>query len=81
MKLTDKDGETLTMTNPRYIKFAKDMSRAGIPWRWYSGRFMFGEDCPAAVTSDEVSYEDIVRATTVRGLRTDDMGKRTVVYP
>lgn len=82
MKLTDKDGYKFTTTNKRFIQFAQDMEEAGIPWRAYSGRFMYGEECPAAVTSDDVSHEDIIRATKVKGLKTDGMGKyHIVVYP
>lgn len=78
---TDGEKDEVATANDRYIKFAKDMEKAGIPWRSYSGRGMYGEKCPAVVTSDEVSQEMVIRATTVTGLRTDTMGYELVVYP
>lgn len=81
--LTSTDGEAdqIATDNPRYIKFAADMTKAGIPWRSYSGRGMYGEKCPAAVTSEEVSREGIIRATALTELNTDTMGYNLVVYP
>lgn len=79
---TDGEDEERETDNPRYIAFAKDMTKAGIPWRWYSGRFMYGMACPASVTdAPDITEEDIIRATKVRGLKQDTLGKDTVVYP
>jgi hypothetical protein len=61
------------------VQFIQDMEKAGIPWRLYSGRGMMGRECPAVCTNDDVTYQDILRATTVN-LRTDSLGRRTVCY-
>ena len=79
---TDGEDESRETDNPRYIAFAKDMTKAKIPWRWYSGRFMYGVSCPASVTnSPELNEEDIIRATKVKGLKQDELGRDTVIYP
>ena len=51
---------------------------------------MFGRECPCACTrqgrevdgewQEGVSEEDIIRATTVKGLRRDNMGLGMVLY-
>lgn len=78
---TDGEGDQLATDNARYIKFAKDMTKAGIPWRTYSGRGMYGERCPAAVTGDGTSEQTIIRATTVERLKTDSLGLHLIIYP
>jgi len=82
-KLISTDGmkEEAETDNARHIKFAKDMTEAGIAWRWYSGRFMYGAKCPASVTYGDVTEEDIIRATTVKGLKMDTLGRGRIIYP
>lgn len=77
---TDQNGRTHETDRERDIAFIKDMEEAGIEWDWYSGRGMYGRQCPSVTTSDGVSDEDIIRATQVRGLRRDNMGYDTVLY-
>ena len=80
MEFTDKDGNVITDSNKRDMKFIEDMNAANIEWRTYSGRAMYGRVCPGVTTSDDVSEEDIIRATTVKGLKRDNMGRRVIVY-
>ena len=80
MEFTDKNGNKFVTEKPREIQFINDMEAAGIPWRTYSGRGMFGAECPGAVTDEDVTEEDIIRATEVKGLRTDSMGRWTIKY-
>jgi len=74
------DGETFTTDNPVYIQFIEDMEEAGIEWRTYSGRGMFGKVCPGVTCGYGVTEEDVIDATKVRGLKKDSMGKGTILY-
>jgi hypothetical protein len=73
------EGFEFETENPKEIQFIEDMENAGIPWRTYSGRAMYGRECPAVVTSSEVSEHQIYQATDVP-LRQDQMGLNKVFY-
>lgn len=75
----DEDNHPFVTNDEKEIQFIEDMEKAGIPWRTYSGRGMFGRECPAAVTSDEISEQDVYRATDVP-LSRDNMGLYWVLY-
>lgn len=80
MILIDSKGCESETEDIRAIEFVRDMDLYCIPWVWYSGRGMYGRYCPAVYTNDTVSYEDVIRATEVSGLRRDSMGYNHVVY-
>lgn len=83
ISLVSNDGKhtVIVTNNPRYIQFAKDMAKAGLIWRAYSGRGMDGAYCPASVTEPDKSVEAIIRATTVQNLKRDTLGYEYIVYP
>ena len=76
---TTTEGTEFKTSRPQEVQFIVDMKAAGIPWRVYSGRNMFGRECPAAVTGEEFTDQDIYRATEVRLLR-DSLGKNNILY-
>lgn len=78
---TDGKKEVIKTNNPRYVQFAKDMTKAGIPWRAYSARGIMGAFCPAAVTGEGRGEWHIARATKVTGLHSDFVGSEFIVYP
>lgn len=80
MIVADTEGAWHETTSKRDAKFIRDMERKGIKWVWYSGRFMYGKHCPSVNTTDDLSVEDIIRATAVKDLRRDRMGLGFVVY-
>ena len=67
---------------PRGDKFIEDMEAASIPWRWYSGRSMYGAQCPAVdiQPNSDVTGADVWRATKLNGLLNDDMGRGFIIY-
>lgn len=74
----DDDGAEVEYTDPNYIKFVEEMEEAGIPWLHYRGRFYY--EGPSALTSDQISEEDIIRASTGK-MQKDNMGLDFVLYP
>jgi hypothetical protein len=78
---TDGKGETLETDNPRYIQFAKDMTKAGMPWRIYRGTK--NEPCaaPAVITTENMTEADIEAKTSVRGFEADTEGMEFIFYP
>lgn len=81
MVLIDSRGRKAETESERDTKFVQDVEAAGFPWYWYSGRGMYGRKCPAVSTDGfDRTEEDIIRATTVRGLKRDSMGYDLVVY-
>jgi hypothetical protein len=79
---TTSDGKPFTTNKPKEVQFISGMEAAGIPWRLYSGRNMFGRECPAVSVQPggEFTAEDVIRATTVSGLKTDSLGKGSILY-
>lgn len=68
-----------TYTNERHIQFINDMLNAGYSINHYRGR-NFYEGPSVTVKSEE--YEDVIRATKLKGLKSDNMGKSgLVIYP
>jgi len=83
MKFKDKSGWEDEVTDKRTIQFINDMQKAGIGWRWYSGRGMYGQKTAGVSCgcgSDPVDEEDVIRATKVKGLSHDSMGRGTILY-
>ena len=68
--------------NGKRETFIIEMEEHGIPWRWYSGRFMYGEYCPAVAVgrNRDYTYEEVIRASTVTDLKTDQLGLGDIVY-
>ena len=58
--------------------FIRDMLKAGYALRTYSGRSMYGKECPA-VYCERDRFTDIVRATKAP-IRHDTLGKGYIVY-
>lgn len=75
-KYVDRAGNT--WTRKRDIQFAMEAEENGLEVRSYSGRCMYGRECPAIVGDD---LAELYRATTVKDLRQDSMGLSVVVYP
>jgi len=73
------EGEVFT--EKRHIEFVRDMEDAGIEVRTYSGRFMYGKQCPAVACDGnrEVSTQDVMGATKVK-LSRDSLGLGTILY-
>lgn len=73
--------EGVEFTKPHHIQFIDDMEAADIPVRAYSGRGMFGAECPAVTCgrNTDHSEHDVYRATEV-GLLKDSMGLGVVLY-
>lgn len=78
--VSPENGSEFTTEDERQIQFINDMTKAGIQWRVYSGRGMMGRECPAASTDDDLTHEDIIRATKVKGLQRDNMGRGLILY-
>lgn len=77
---TDSLGVRREVSDRRQVEFIYDMLRNAIPWRWYSGRFMFGSYCPAAVVDGIEEMERVIRATAVGRLRQDQFGMGMILY-
>lgn len=67
-------------SNPKVVKFVKDMERAGYEMEHYKGRFYW--EGPAVRTSGKrgPSLQDVMHATRVK-LQYDNMGLDHIVYP
>ena len=76
---TDCDGTEITTDDPVHERFIADMNAAEIPWRVYSGRGMFGRQCPSVYTGHGTEEADVYRATKLL-LNTDAMGLGRVLY-
>ena len=69
-----------TYTDPRYVRFVRDMEKAGYEWYHYRGRYYYQGP---AVNTDErngPTLQDVMRATRVKVIR-DNMAFDWVVYP
>lgn len=76
----DGDGVEYEYTNPDYVQFVEDMTRAGYRVFHYGGRW--GWSGPA-VRTDRNAYiteQDVFRATSIP-LQRDSMGLDLVLYP
>jgi hypothetical protein len=76
----DSSGHTFSTSNPVHIQFIKDMEAAGFSWMTYSGRGMYGRQCPAVVVGRNLDEADVMAATRCRGFSRDNMGLDFVIY-
>lgn len=58
-------------------KFIQKAKKLGYGIRTYSGRFMYGRECPAVVVDDPY---DFIAEMGMKGLKVDNMGLQYVVY-
>ncbi len=58
-------------------KFRKKAESLGHTVKEYSGRCMYGRQCPSVVVENA---EDFIAEMGMKGLRVDAMGLRSVVY-
>lgn len=68
MVLTGKDLE---------IAFRRKAEQLGYEVKPYSGRYMFGRECPSVQVDN---YLDFVAEIGLKGLKIDNMGLRWVIY-
>jgi len=85
MEFKDKDGYTLETDREIDIEFIETMEGEGIPWVAYSGRCMYGRECPAVYCEGRTDiYEsDVIQAlpkNIARNIKRDDMGLGLVLY-
>jgi hypothetical protein len=59
-------------------KLANDLG--GRIYRGYSGRGMFGKSCVGIVCEDATECIESAAGLGIRGAKTDNMGKRMIVY-
>jgi hypothetical protein len=78
-QFTDQYGRQESSELRSHQRFIKDMESKQIPWRWYSGRGMYGAITPAVVSDDEWTDQDLIRATNVP-LARDSMGLEVILY-
>lgn len=64
-------------TREEFIRAAENM---GFEVQPYSGRAMYGEECPSITLDQYANVNDVIAELGIRGLRTDSMGLGTVVY-
>ena len=76
----DGGGALYTYDDPRYLKFVEDMNAQGYRVRHYHGRYYYSGPAVQTSSEDYIDLQDIMRATDVR-LRTDSLGRETIVYP
>lgn len=57
------------MTNDKETKFIKKAEKLGYKVYQYSGRFMFGRECPAVTVSNP---NDFIAEMGMRGLKLDE---------
>lgn len=77
------DGDELVTDDARIIDFVEKCEDAGIEWRTYSGRAMFGRQTAGVTISSrsEHSLADLEDAgIRISGLTTDSMGLGTIYY-
>ncbi len=67
----------ISMSNDRETKFKEKAEELGYEVYLYSGRFMFGRECPAVTISNP---NDFIAEMGMKGLRIDNMGLDYVVY-
>lgn len=65
------------MSNDIETKFIKKATKLGYEVYQYSGRFMFGRECPAVNVSNP---NDFIAEMGMKGLKIDNMGLDYVVY-
>lgn len=75
--MTYKEALEAFKDTPRYVKFVKDMRKAGFEVRSYEPRGMRSE-CPG-VNCEPSQLQDIIRATK-QHISTDSMGKGIIAY-
>lgn len=83
----DKDGVEFKTSKAEEIAFIEVMEAEGIPWYTYSGRGMFGRNCPSVNVGGrnaEFHEEDVTYALGQAGkkirLARDNMGLGMVLY-
>lgn len=58
-------------------KFRKKAGELGYEVRDYSGRFMYGRECPGVVVANP---NDFIAEVGMSGLKVDNMGLKYIVY-
>lgn len=83
MKFNSSNGDHIETDNKKVIDFVKKCNLAGIAWRTYSGRGMYGKETVGVTVGfrSEYSLADLEDAgIRISGLRTDSMGLGTIYY-
>jgi len=66
------------MVNKREQEFERKVKKLGYgPVRMYSGRGMFGRECPGVTVENP---QDFIAEMGMKGLKIDNMGLRYIVY-
>lgn len=68
---------TLMDDKLKEVRFRRTAQRLGYEVRGYSGRGMFGRECPSVTVEN---YLDFIAEIGMKGLKVDNMGLQWVVY-
>ena len=75
------EGEKYTYDNPAYVKFVKDMQKAGFVVEHYCGRWFYRGPAVRTDVENGIDEQDVIRATRVK-IQRDTMGRYdTIIYP
>ena len=85
MEFKDKDGYILETDKEKDIEFIEAMEGEGIPWVAYSGRGMYGRECPSVYCEgrSDIYESDVIQALPkyiARTIKKDSMGLGLVLY-
>lgn len=70
-------GVSRSIKNEREKEFTETAIELGYEVNPYSGRFMYGEECPSVVVDNP---NDFIAEMGMKGLKIDNMGLDYVVY-